>query len=184
MFSPEETTRLSRFLSLVLRHRPEELGLSLDGQGWTEVAPLLEALQARGWNVTRERLQWVVDTNAKKRFAFDESGLRIRASQGHSVEVDLGYTPETPPALLYHGTAERFVASIRQSGLRKGERHQVHLSADAATARQVGARHGKPVVFRVDAGRMHADGYPFYRSANGVWLTEEVPVRYLEGAVE
>jgi putative RNA 2'-phosphotransferase len=121
----------------------------------------------------------VVRDNDKKRFAFDEDGTRIRASQGHSVRVELGYAPLAPPPVLYHGTASHLLASIRERGLVKGRRHHVHLSADTATAAKVGARHGEPHVIRVESGRMHADGYEFYRSENGVWLAEHVPAKYL-----
>jgi putative RNA 2'-phosphotransferase len=171
--------RVSKFLSLVLRHQPARIGIELDHAGWVDVSALLAACRAHGFPITLEELSAVVRENDKKRFAFNEDGNRIRASQGHSVQIELGYAPLTPPPVLYHGTASRLLASIRERGLLKGERHHVHLSADAVTAAKVGARHGEPHVIEVESGRMHADGYKFYRSDNGVWLTEHVPAKYL-----
>ena len=150
-----------------------------DKAGWVAVDELLRACQQHSFPITLEELKIVVATSDKKRFAFNEDGTQIRANQGHSVEVELGYQPVTPPALLYHGTAERFLASIRQQGLVKGQRHHVHLSADEATALKVGVRHGKPVVLQVQSGVMHRAGYLFFQSENGVWLTEYVPAAYL-----
>jgi len=163
----------------VLRHRPESVGICLDDAGWVAVDDLLAALSGAGLPLTREELDAVVGTNDKRRFAYDEAGCRIRASQGHSVRVDLGYAPQRPPAVLFHGTADRSVCSVLTEGLRPGRRHAVHLSADVATARAVGARHGRPVVLRVDAAGMAAEGATFTRSANGVWLTDAVPARHL-----
>jgi putative RNA 2'-phosphotransferase len=171
--------RVSKFLSRVLRHQPERIGIELDRAGWVAVSDLLAACRAHNFPVTREELEAAVRQNDKQRFALSEDGARIRASQGHSVGVELGYTPLAPPPLLYHGTATRSLASIREGGLVKGRRHHVHLSADAATAAKVGARHGRPHVIEVESGRMHADGYEFYVSDNGVWLTEHVPAKYL-----
>jgi putative RNA 2'-phosphotransferase len=171
--------RISKFLSLVLRHRPEEIGLNLDESGWAPVQQLIEASRRHGVEFTLEELQNVVAINDKKRFSLSEDGLSIRANQGHSIEVELGYAPTAPPEVLYHGTAERFLNSIKQQGLIKGKRHHVHLSADVDTATNVGRRHGKPVVLKVEAGLMHRDGFVFYISANRVWLTERVPVQYL-----
>jgi putative RNA 2'-phosphotransferase len=151
----------------------------LDYAGWVGVSELLAACQAHNFPVTREELGTVVRENDKKRFALSEDGTRIRASQGHSVEVELGYAPLAPPPSLYHGTAAHLLASIRERGLLKGGRHHVHLSTDAATAAKVGARRGRPHVIEVESGRMHADGYEFYLSDNGVWLTEHVPAKYL-----
>jgi putative RNA 2'-phosphotransferase len=176
---PSRHVRISKFLSLVLRHRPEQIGIELDHAGWVGVSALLAACRAHGFPITLEELSAVVRENDKKRFAFSAGGERIRASQGHSVKVELGYVPLAPPPVLYHGTASRRLASIRESGLTRGGRHHVHLSSDAATAAKVGARHGEPHVIEVQSGRMHADGYHFYRSDNGVWLTEQVPAKYL-----
>lgn len=170
---------LSKFLSLVLRHKPQQLGLTLDGTGWVDVDELLAACRTRQVPLTRERLAQIVAANDKQRFAFDETRKRIRASQGHSVTVDLDYEPQVPPETLYHGTVEKFLVSIRAHGLVRGERHHVHLSADEATARKVGGRRGTPVLLTVRAGAMHRAGHTFYRSANGVWLVESVPVGFL-----
>ena len=165
---------VSKRLSYVLRHRPDSVGLTLDDAGWVAVDALLAAV-----HLTRAQLEQVVAGNDKRRFAFDGSGTRIRASQGHSVAVDLGYAPAAPPAELFHGTVERFLPSILAEGLRPGNRHAVHLSVDRATAEQVGARRGRPVVLRVDAAAMVHDGVVFTRSDNGVWLVDTVPPRYL-----
>lgn len=171
--------RVSKKLSYHLRHTPEELGIVLGAGGWVEVEVLLDALAKNGWPITRAELDEVVATNDKKRFAFSEDGRRIRASQGHSVEVDLQYEPAVPPSLLYHGTGSGAVAAIKHNGLLKMARHHVHLSADYETARAVGARHGRPAVFVVHADAMVADGAVFYRSDNGVWLIENVASKYL-----
>jgi putative RNA 2'-phosphotransferase len=170
---------ISKFLSLVLRHRPESIGLALDESGWAQTAELMERMGAHGTELGRDLLRHIVDTNEKKRFELSTDGARIRASQGHSLPVDLGLEALPPPETLYHGTATRFLSSIRLEGLRKGARHHVHLSTDTGTAVAVGGRHGKPVVLRVEAGRMVADGHRFYRSANGVWLVEAVPPAYI-----
>lgn len=171
--------RVSKFLSLVLRHQPEKVGVTLDREGWVSVYLLLEAFEAHGLRLTPDELREVVRSNDKQRFSFSADGLRIRASQGHSVKVELGYEPQEPPPTLYHGTAERFLPSIRQQGLSKGRRHHVHLSEQETTAHAVGRRYGRPVVLEIASGAMHADGHVFFRSANGVWLTEHVPVRYI-----
>jgi putative RNA 2'-phosphotransferase len=169
----------SKLLSFILRHRPDEAGITLDPQGWVAVDALVAGLRARGTTITRADLDRVVAADSKQRYAYSDDGTRIRASQGHSVDVELGYEPAVPPALLYHGTAERNLASILATGLDRRERHHVHLSAAVATARQVGGRHGRPVVLHVDAARMHADGFAFFMTANGVWLVERVPPDYL-----
>jgi putative RNA 2'-phosphotransferase len=174
-----DVVRVSKRLSYVLRHRPGSVGLELDDAGWAGVEDLLSALAAHGLRLTREDLDTVVATNDKRRFAFDGTGTRIRASQGHSVAVDLGYETVDPPAELFHGTADRFLPSILADGLRPGNRHAVHLSPDVGTARRVGQRHGRPAVLRVDAAAMAAGGASFTRSANGVWLVDAVPPRFL-----
>jgi putative RNA 2'-phosphotransferase len=173
-------TKISKFLSLVLRYKPEEIGLALDENGWAVVADLLKKSAAKGNNFTFEELAETVETNDKKRFAFDEAKTKIRANQGHSVEVEIGFEEKIPPAILYHGTAERNVEAILGNGLKKMARHHVHLSADTETARKVGARYGKPVVFQVDAEKMSQEGFEFYVSANGVWLTNAVPPEFLK----
>jgi putative RNA 2'-phosphotransferase len=177
--SSRDLTRLSKFLSLILRHEPGKFGVVLDSAGWTEVEALLAACGRHGHAIDRATLDEVVATSDKKRFAFDETGTRIRASQGHSVEVELGYEPAAPPALLYHGTATRFVAAIRAEGLKKMARHHVHLSADEATALSVGQRHGKPAVLVVDAAAMAGGGFAFFVSANKVWLVDHVPAQFI-----
>lgn len=178
--APKRTIKISKFLSLVLRHEPQTIGITLDSAGWVDVRTLLDAMTAHGFAILGEELREVVATNDKKRFAFSEDGSRIRASQGHSVEVELGYAPAALPELLYHGTVEKCLDSIRQSGLNKGERHHVHLSPDRVTADKVGQRRGRPVILTIGSGQMHRDGLPFYLSANGVWLTEHVPAQYIE----
>ena len=178
--TPNEN-RISKFLSLILRHHPESVGITLDAHGWADVATLLRQMNAHGTEIDRALLEHIVATNAKKRFAFDDSGTKIRANQGHSINIDLGYTPRTPPETLYHGTAASTVAAIRASGgLDKRARHHVHLSADSETASKVGKRHGKPVVLRIHAGDMQRDGHRFYQSDNGVWLTDHVPLAYID----
>ncbi|HET7229842.1 MAG TPA: RNA 2'-phosphotransferase [Longimicrobium sp.] len=172
--------RASKFLSLVLRHDPGRIGLSLDPAGWAEVDELLSAAARAGVAIDRETLERVVAENGKQRFALSADGTRIRANQGHSVRVDLGLEPQTPPELLYHGTASRFVESIRAGGLHSAQRTHVHLSADEATARAVGQRHGRPVILTIAAGRMHRDGHAFFRAENGVWLAAAVPVDYID----
>jgi putative RNA 2'-phosphotransferase len=171
--------RVSKFLALVLRHDPARIGLTLDAGGWADVDELLAAATNYGLPVSRADLEEVVRDNPKQRFLLDEAGNRIRANQGHSVEVDLGLTPVEPPPVLYHGTSRHAVPSILEEGLRPMGRRHVHLSADVETPLVVGRRHGAPVVLAVDSGRLHLDGQPFFRSANGVWLTGPVPAQYL-----
>lgn len=175
-----QTTRASKFLSLVLRHQPKTAGIVLDSAGWTKVHDLLAGCARAGLHLSPAQLQHIVDTNEKKRFEFSADGTNIRASQGHSVEVELEYSPQVPPEWLYHGTATRFLDAIRASGLRKMSRHHVHLSAETAVTLQVGARHGKPALLRIRAAEMHHAGWAFFRSTNGVWLVEAVPVEFIE----
>ncbi len=170
----------SKFLSLILRHQPEKIGLSLDANGWANLDELLRLSAAKGRWFTRALIEEVVATNDKQRFVFNEDRSMIRANQGHSVSVNLGLVPVTPPPVLFHGTATRFLESIRQQGLLKGNRQHVHLSPDESTASKVGQRHGKPVVLKIAAGKMQLVGHSFYRSDNGVWLTEQVPPAFLE----
>ena len=179
MSNIQEEKRISKFLSFVLRHHPEHIGITLDENGWTDVGTLLEKVSHHNIPLTFDLLKRIVDTNAKKRFAFNESLDKIRASQGHSIDVELGYTPQQPPEILYHGTAEKWVSPILETGLQKQNRHHVHLSADIDTAKNVGQRHGKVVVFEVLAGEMFEEGIEFFVSANGVWLTDHVPAKYL-----
>lgn len=164
--------RLSKRMSKALRHQPGRVGLTLDPAGWVPVADLLNAL-----GVTEAELREVVAQNDKKRFTIE--GDRIRANQGHSVEVALGLPVAVPPDQLFHGTVAQFLDDIMRDGLRPMSRHDVHLSPDVETARRVGARRGRPLILTVDARAMHADGHEFQLSANGVWLTQHVPARYL-----
>lgn len=170
---------LSKFLSLVLRHQPQTVGITLDSAGYVDVDRLLAACAAHGRSISRQTLQQVVDQNDKQRFAFSEDGLRIRVSQGHSIAVDLAYAPQPPPDILYHGTVAAALAAIRTEGLSKRARHHVHLSPSLQEAKKVGARRGRPVVLTVRAGAMAQAGFSFFRSDNGVWLTDHVPPTYL-----
>lgn len=170
---------VSKYLAKYLRHAPADLGLTLRPGGWVPVDDLLAAASAHRFPITYDELVECVETNDKRRYSFDETGDLIRANQGHSVEVDLQLEEREPPAVLYHGTVDRFLSSILADGLNKGRRHHVHLSADRETARKVGARRGRPVILTVNAARMHRDGHAFFRSANGVWLTDLVPPGYL-----
>lgn len=175
--SPKSTSKL---LSLVLRHQPEKIGICLDAHGWVDVELLLNRLNATGHRVDRALLEEVVATSDKQRFAFSPDRSQIRANQGHSVAVDLALPTTIPPPVLYHGTALLNLPSIKTSGLVAGSRHDVHLSVNTDTAKRVGERHGRPVVLKVDAARMHADGHKFQISANGVWLVAAVPQAYIE----
>jgi putative RNA 2'-phosphotransferase len=176
----KETIRTSKFLSLILRHEPERVGLILGEAGWVGVDELLQAVNRHGLGLTLAQLKHVVATSDKKRFAFSEDGRRIRASQGHSVEVNLQYAPQTPPEILFHGTATRFIDGIRKDGLQRMQRHDVHLSAETKVTFQVGGRHGKPVLLTIRAGDMHRAGFVFRCSANGVWLVNHVPPEFIE----
>ncbi|MFC7306008.1 RNA 2'-phosphotransferase [Streptomyces monticola] len=171
------TVRVSKYLSRHLRHQPERIGLTLDEAGWADIDELLDAAAAHGFPVSRAELEHAVSTNDKKRFAVE--GNRIRANQGHTVDVDLGLPAATPPPYLYHGTVAHFMDTIRAVGLRPMTRHDVHLSADRETATRVGARRGRPLVLSVHSAAMHEDGHEFRVSANGVWLTASVPPKYL-----
>lgn len=171
---------VSKFLSKYLRHEPDSLGLVLEPGGWVAVKDLLAGAAMIGFSITVDELNEVVAENDKQRFGFDETGLKIRANQGHSTDVDLQLDEATPPERLYHGTVAKCIAAIRAEGLKKMNRHDVHLSKDVETATKVGARRGKPVSLVIESGRMAADGYKFRRSANGVWLTDHVPAWHIE----
>lgn len=176
---PENAIHLSKFLSLVLRHKPEAIGLTLDTQGWVSVDELITKSNAAGTRLTKEELIYVVETSDKKRFTLSEDRQLIRAAQGHSVSVELGLSPQIPPDILYHGTATRYLDSILKEGLKPQSRQQVHLSAMEDTAHRVGQRHGKPVILKVDALNMHKRGFKFFMADNGVWLTDAVPPEFL-----
>jgi putative RNA 2'-phosphotransferase len=165
MTNKNDIVSISKFLSLVLRHQPQKIGLSLDDAGWADVSELLQRLAMAGRPVSLDLLQQVVAGNDKQRFSF--------------IEVELGLEEAEPPAVLYHGTASRFIDSVMRTGLDKRQRHHVHMTADIGTARSVGQRYGVPVILAIDAAKMRADGHRFYRSDNNVWLTDHVPVRYL-----
>lgn len=172
-------TSLSKFLSLVLRHKPEEIGLELDSEGWARIEQLIDLANISGTPLTLDTVLEIVATSDKKRFALSPDGKFIRASQGHSVAINLNLTTQEPPPTLFHGTATRFADSIQANGLLPGSRQHVHLSLTETTAIDVGSRHGKPLVIVVSASEMHRDGYEFYLSDNGVWLTSHVPPCYL-----
>jgi putative RNA 2'-phosphotransferase len=175
----ENLVSVSKFLSLVLRHQPDLIGLTLDDAGWADIEDIIRLAQPRK-PLTRALIEQAVAQNNKQRFAISADGTRIRANQGHSIEVALGLQTLAPPTLLYHGTATRFIDAIGREGLRKRSRQHVHLSADIDTATHVGARHGTPVVLTVRAEAMAAAGHAFFRSDNGVWLTDAVPVTFID----
>lgn len=171
--------KTSKFISLILRHKPETIGITLDEHGWANVKELIEGIsKTRPFDM--EMLEEIVRTDNKQRYSFNEDKTLIRANQGHSIPVDVELPVTQPPEYLYHGTGQKYVESIDKSGLIPKNRLYVHLSADTETAVKVGSRHGNPVLYRVKSGLMQNDGYTFFRSVNGVWLTKEVPVKYLE----
>jgi putative RNA 2'-phosphotransferase len=180
MNSEKSLTATSKFLSLVLRHQPEVVGMQLDDEGWLDINQLISNANERGKALSLELLHEVVATSDKKRFALSDDGLRIRANQGHSLaNVDLKLDEAKPPQTLYHGTVAAFLEIIRATGLQKRSRNHVHLSSDVATATKVGSRRGKPTILQIDAAAMHQQGHLFYLSANGVWLVDAVPPQYL-----
>jgi putative RNA 2'-phosphotransferase len=180
MMSESRAIKISKFLSYHLRHRPDKIGLELAPGGWVSVDELLAASKKHSFDIERDELDEVVASNDKKRFSFNSKGTLIRANQGHSLEVDLQLEEAVPPKVLYHGTGQGAVESIMQMGLSKMSRHHVHLSVNMATAIKVGKRHGRPVVFAVNAAAMHQAGHKFYCSNNGVWLVDHVPSKYLQ----
>lgn len=178
----KELTKISKYLSFILRHQPESIGLELDSQGWGLVSDLIAKTSA--FSLDRALLEILVQTNDKQRFAFNAEGTHIRANQGHSIQVDMALPPLEPPEILLHGTAARFLKSIQEQGLIKGKRHHVHLSTSASVARAVGQRYGKPVLLEVQALKMHQEGHLFFKTANGVWLVEAVPPQYLREQID
>ena len=172
-------TKISKYLSLILRHKPEAAGITLDEHGWADVYDLITGVKKKYPRFCYRLLEQIVEFDEKKRYSFDEYCLKIRANQGHSIPVDVELEEKEPPAFLYHGTGEKYVDSILETGLISKSRLYVHLSVDEETADSVGKRHGKPVIFIINTKRMYEDGYKFYISENGVWLTKEVPVKYL-----
>lgn len=176
----KQLTETSKFLSYVLRHKPHAIGVALDSEGWIEIDALIDGAIKHGTALDRDLIQQVVATSEKKRFTISEDGLRIRAVQGHSTDsVAISYVEMLPPEFLFHGTATCFLESIQQQGLLPGARHYVHLSEDIQTATAVGQRYGKPVVLKLEALRMHQQGFKFYQAENGVWLTDQVPPKFL-----
>ena len=176
----KDIKRISKKMSLALRHKPEALDLKLDEQGWSTVDALLQGFHNKGIPLTLQTLQKVVADNNKKRFTFNDDGTMIRANQGHSINIDLGMEPTTPPPTLFHGTATRFLDSIKATGLEKRSRQHVHLSANKETASQVGKRHGKLVILVVRSEEMHQQGFEFFISKNGVWLTDHIPAEFID----
>ena len=169
--------RISKYLSFILRHRPEAIGLTLDANGWASVEELIS--KTSKYELTPELIATVVETNDKQRFRLSADGRKIRANQGHSIAIDLDLVPIEPPEQLFHGTAVRFLSNIQKDGLQKMKLHHVHLAESEAVARNVGSRYGKPVVLTIAARQMHQDGFQFYKTANNVWLVEHVPYEYI-----
>lgn len=172
-------TNTSKFISLILRHKPETIGITLDEHGWASVSELLEGISKKQY-IDMAMLEKIVVTDSKQRYSFNEDKTLIRANQGHSIPVDVELPVKKPPVILYHGTGEKYVTSIDEQGLIPKSRLYVHLSGDEGTAKVVGARHGKPVIYEIHASQMYNDGYVFYQSVNGVWLTKSVPVKYMK----
>ena len=175
----QQLKHISKFMSLVLRHKPEEIGLHLDENGWANVQELIDKINTKGIKADAGMINTIVDTNDKKRFAFNDDKTMIRASQGHSIDVELNLSVVAPPDILYHGTTEKFMESILKEGLKKQQRQHVHLSQHKETAVAVGSRHGKPVVLAIDTKAMVSKGFAFYLSDNNVWLVDSVPLEYI-----
>lgn len=175
----QEKKRIGKFLSLVLRHEPQKIGIELDEQGWANTKELIEKCKKKRYHFSMDDLIEIVETNDKQRYSFNEKRNKIRANQGHSINIDLALQPISPPDFLYHGTATRSLDSIMELGIIKGSRQYVHLSKDKETATKVGSRHGKPIVLTIMAGQMAKDGILFYQAENGVWLTDYVYVKYI-----
>lgn len=175
-----DKTSLSKFIALVLRHKPETIGITLDEHGWADVSQLIVGINKSGKQIDMPILEDIVAADEKQRYSFNSDKTKIRANQGHSVNVDVELKKAAPPEILYHGTGEKFVQYIRDEGLKPKSRLYVHLSKDKETAEKVGARHGKPHIFFVHSGKMFRAGYKFFLSENGVWLTKSVPPEFLE----
>lgn len=172
-------SRIGKYICLILRHKPEIIGIELDKNGWANIDELINGLKKKYPDFNREKLEYIVNTDNKQRYSLSDDKSKIRARQGHSIDVDVELKELTPPELLYHGTAERFLESIMKEGLVPKSRLYVHLSKDVETAEKVGKRHGKPAVLKIETGKMAEDGFKFYLSENGVWLTKAVPPKYL-----
>ena len=177
-----DRTKISKYLSFILRHHPEAIDIQLDEHGWAKVDELIDGINKTKPNskITMEVLEEIVRTDNKQRYSFNEDKTLIRANQGHSIPVDVELQAAIPPAILYHGTGQKYAESIDKQGLLHQSRLYVHLSKDIATATKVGQRHGQPVIYEIDAQSMYNDGYSFYLSVNGVWLTDHVPLTYLK----
>ena len=174
---------LSRYISFILRHRPDAIGLSLDKHGYIDVQNLINGIKENSdFYIDLDILKFIVETDNKKRYSFSEDGTKIRANQGHSVKVDLGLKEVKPPSVLYHGTGEKYLESILKEGLKSKSRMYVHLSSDVDTAISVGKRHGEPIILNIDTNKMLEDGHKFYLSENGIFLAESVPVKYINVA--
>lgn len=172
--------KLSRYISLILRHKPETIGITLDRNGWADVEKLIDGIKKSGYYIDKDILETIVRQDEKQRYSFNEKHTRIKANQGHSINVDLGLEERKPPEILYHGTATKSIESIMKEGITRQTRQYVHLSTDCETALKVGRRHGKPVILEVNSEAMFNDGCRFYLSDNGVWLTDTVPVKYIK----
>lgn len=170
--------KIGKYICLILRHKPEIIGIELDKNGWANIDELINGVKKKYPDLNRERLEYIVKTDNKQRYSLSDDKSKIRARQGHSIDVDVELKELTPPELLYHGTAERFLESIMKEGLVPKSRLYVHLSKDVETAEKVGKRHGKPAVLKIETGKMAEDGFKFYLSENGVWLTKAVPPKY------
>lgn len=175
-----KSDKLSVFISLILRHKPDAAGISLDEHGWANVQELINGINNTGRKIDIKTLEEIVRTDSKQRYSFNEDHTLIRANQGHSIPVDVDLTEQKPPEVLYHGTADRFLESIMKEGLKPMSRLYVHLSKDIETAHKVGKRHGRPAILKIQSGQMSRDGIKFYLSENGVWLTKKVDIKYLE----
>jgi len=175
----KEDMRISKFMSLILRHKPEEIGLKFDEYGYIKTSGLINGLNKKGYKVTISDIERIVDEDNKQRYSFNNDKSKIKANQGHSIAVNLELQAVEAPKVLYHGTATRFSESICKEGIKKQARQYVHLSADIETATKVGKRHGELVIFKINSGQMYNDGYKFFLSENKVWLTDYVPVKYL-----
>ncbi|WP_299161327.1 RNA 2'-phosphotransferase [uncultured Tenacibaculum sp.] len=177
----KEIKKISKFLSLLLRHKPEKIDLTLDKNGWAIVEELINKSKKAGTLFSKEDLELIVKTNDKQRFAFNEDKTKIRASQGHSIQdVEILTETQTPPPFLYHGTVAKFIAPIKETGLQKMNRQHVHLSLDKETAIKVASRRGKPVILTIRTDEMYKEGYKFYLSENGVWLTDNIPSHFIQ----
>jgi len=173
-----DVTKISKYLSYILRHKPESIGIKLNKNGWCSIDELIE--KTTEFELTKPHLKLVVKNNNKQRFTFNLNGTMIRANQGHSIDIDLDLKPQTPPKRLFHGTAIKSLKSIKKKGLTKQNRQYVHLSESMSIAWDVGCRHGKPVILFIACDKMIKDGYKFYKSKNGVWLVDRVPTKYID----